>query len=1173
MKKIRKRLLATLLSVAMGAGVFQGPVYAQEVKEPETAVVETVEPTEIETNIWDGNTTESVYENENYKVTYTLASYWETGYNANVKIENTGDSDIQNWYLCFDYTDEITNIWNAEISEHNENQYIIKNAVWNQDIAVGGCVEFGFSANQAFTGFPESYELIGSSKEVKEDDYFIQYHLDSDWGSGFTATVTVTNNTDAVLEDWTLEFDYAREITHIWNGVIESYENGHYVIKNAGYNANIAVGESISFGFNGVGGTSEDEPVSYSLYSYKYDDESPKTETDLALDSDEDGAEDYIEEYFGTDTKVPDTDGDGLSDFIELYSLVLDPLSKDTDKNGVEDGAEDLDGDGLSNILEVQLDTSILEMDTDEDGLNDFEEYSVYTTSPTHYDTDGDVVSDGKEIEIGTNPLLAQESFHIQIASKEEDTVKASVEIEVSGSQVQSVNVEKYENEFFFPTDMPGYIGGAYDFSVDGEFDTATIQFEFDESLLENASFEPVIYYFNEEQQTLEELETVVDGNVASAKVTHFSKYILLNRRVFQNSFEWQDVWSTTGYTGVEVVLVIDDSGSMSTNDSSAERLTVAKNLIDKLPENSKVGIVKFTDVTYELTSTVIEDKELAKSYLTTQYFHSSGGTYMYYAINSAIPMFESNDESIMKMIVVLSDGETGDTGAHFKVIQNVNRNDIKVFTVGLGSISIEYFTRYLKPLAKNTAGAFYLASNAGELEDIYNDINKKIDIETDSDNDGIADYYEDNMLMFNGVTIKLDKNNPDSDNDGLLDGEEVAELNYRYNADKTKVIVTGKLISNPLKIDSDDDGLTDEEELFYYFTPCLKPDSDGDGLTDKFEIEQWYDPFNADPDGDGRIDSLEYLEGTSPYEYDKKWYEHTWDFICGFVAGDFIAETDSMAVVAGQILSSCIPYVDIRDVAGNLVNGDYMFAGLSALGLVPIAGDTAKAVSKIGRFAIKNLDNVAKVADVVEFTSKYYPDAVKLLAKNDDFVSAAKAMSNNTSLKMTKKDAERINKILEDAGLSEYVIKGSIKSGKELIRNIRKVEYGADELSKEAIKFRKVNNMTSARRNVCVVEYQNAEGEIARKTFVSNASNHSEELMIEYLKADNISGENVIKIFTEREPCVETATNVGHNCANRIIEYTPDAEVTYAVDYGVTPEEGANARNILQGLLKNLLD
>ena len=75
---------------------------------------------------------------------------------------------------------------------------------------------------------------------------------------------------------------------------------------------------------------------------------------------------------------------------------------------------------------------------------------------------------------------------------------------------------------------------------------------------------------------------------------------------------------------------------------------------------------------------------------------------------------------------------------------------------------------------------------------------------------------------------------------------------------------------------------------------------------------------------------------------------------------------------------------------------------------------------------------------------------------------------------------------------------------------------------------------MTSARRNVCVVEYKNAEGKIVRKTFASNSSNHSKELMIDSLKADN----------------------------------TPDAEVTYVVDYGVTREDGLNARNSLQGIL-----
>ncbi len=71
---------------------------------------------------------------------------------------------------------------------------------------------------------------------------------------------------------------------------------------------------------------------------------------------------------------------------------------------------------------------------------------------------------------------------------------------------------------------------------------------------------------------------------------------------------------------------------------------------------------------------------------------------------------------------------------------------------------------------------------------------------------DGTADYYEDNMVMFNGVTLKLDKNSPDTDNDGVLDGKEVCELKYEYNVDKTKVIVTGKVNSNPLVKDIDDD-------------------------------------------------------------------------------------------------------------------------------------------------------------------------------------------------------------------------------------------------------------------------------------------------------------------------------------------------------------------------------
>ena len=163
---------------------------------------------------------------------------------------------------------------------------------------------------------------------------------------------------------------------------------------------------------------------------------------------------------------------------------------------------------------------------------------------------------------------------------------------------------------------------------------------------------------------------------------------------------------------------VIDDSGSMSSNDRSNQRLSVAQDLVDNLPQNSKVGVVKFASSTSILTSSLTNNKELAKSFLTTSYFSSYGGTYMYSAINRAFSLFESTDDKILKMMVVLSDGVTSDTSMHSSVVTSANSKKVKIYTVGLGT-STSYFTNYLKPLANNTAGAFYLSSDASKLDDI----------------------------------------------------------------------------------------------------------------------------------------------------------------------------------------------------------------------------------------------------------------------------------------------------------------------------------------------------------------------------------------------------------------------------------------------------------------------
>ncbi|MFA6017689.1 MAG: hypothetical protein WCT28_02020 [Patescibacteria group bacterium] len=64
----------------------------------------------------------------------------------------------------------------------------------------------------------------------------------------------------------------------------------------------------------------------------------------------------------------------------------------------------DSDGDGLTNARELELGTSVTKVDTDGDGLGDKEEVEVYGTNPRKADTDGDGYLDGQEVSSGYNP-------------------------------------------------------------------------------------------------------------------------------------------------------------------------------------------------------------------------------------------------------------------------------------------------------------------------------------------------------------------------------------------------------------------------------------------------------------------------------------------------------------------------------------------------------------------------------------------------------------------------------------------------------------------------------------------------------------------------------------------------------------------------------------------------
>jgi hypothetical protein len=111
-----------------------------------------------------------------------------------------------------------------------------------------------------------------------------------------------------------------------------------------------------------------------------------------------------------------------------------------------------------------------------------------------------------------------------------------------------------------------------------------------------------------------------------------------------------------------------------------------------------------------------------------------------------------------------------------------------------------------------------------------------------DRDADGVPDEVE--------PLLGLDPDNPDTDGDGIRDGDEDFDNDALSNVGE---IVLG---TDPTRTDTDNDGILDGNE-----------DRDADGLTDGDEIRYGTDPFRTDSDLDGWSDALEVQAGSNPLD------------------------------------------------------------------------------------------------------------------------------------------------------------------------------------------------------------------------------------------------------------------------------------------------------------------
>ncbi|MBD0418756.1 glycoside hydrolase family 6 protein [Streptomyces sp. NPDC052309] len=93
----------------------------------------------------------------------------------------------------------------------------------------------------------------------------VDYKVQNDWGSGFTAAVTVTNN-GAARSGWSLAWSYAgnQKVTSGWNAKV-SQSGAAVTAANESYNGNLSTGGSVSFGFQATYSGSNAIPATFTL--------------------------------------------------------------------------------------------------------------------------------------------------------------------------------------------------------------------------------------------------------------------------------------------------------------------------------------------------------------------------------------------------------------------------------------------------------------------------------------------------------------------------------------------------------------------------------------------------------------------------------------------------------------------------------------------------------------------------------------------------------------------------------------------------------------------------------------------------------------------------------------------------------------------------------------------
>lgn len=300
-----------------------------------------------------------------------------------------------------------------------------------------------------------------------------------------------------------------------------------------------------------------------------------------------------------------------------------------------------------------------------------------------------------------------------------------------------------------------------------------------------------------------------IEENQISFTTNHFSEYIIVDISTWKAAWEQESIKIRNKDSKFEIAFVIDDSGSMTSNDGENKRLEATKEFVKELEENDSYSVVKFVDSAEEVLGLTTDKSKLSDALKS---FSSSGGTNIGSGLVKGLEVLKENNNNT-KVIVLLTDGEDGvATDTKEKVIKEAKDRGITIFAIFL--TSSENVASAVKNVdvqdISTSTGGYYYTIESSKMAEVFNRIHH--------------------------ISVGIDLDGEDSDGDGLPDDLELGGIKNQFG----QIIYT-----NPYSDDTDRDGKSDKEEVGNLITDHYEMKSDPNTKTTLFNGKIKWDTYS----------------------------------------------------------------------------------------------------------------------------------------------------------------------------------------------------------------------------------------------------------------------------------------------------------------------------------------